>query len=61
VGRNWYQSTGIALVLGRCAFFFNSKGPLLGFCVKNASPLLKQKLFVMRERISEALKIVYSA
>jgi hypothetical protein len=26
VGRNWYQSTGIALVLGRWTLFFNFKG-----------------------------------
>jgi hypothetical protein len=26
VGRNWYQSTGIAQVLGRWAFFFKFKG-----------------------------------
>ncbi len=25
--RNWYQSTGIAVVLGRWIFFFNFKGP----------------------------------
>jgi hypothetical protein len=26
VGRNWYQSTGLALVLGRWTLFFNFKG-----------------------------------
>jgi hypothetical protein len=26
VGQNWYQSTGMALVLGRWKFFFNFKG-----------------------------------
>jgi hypothetical protein len=27
MGRNWYQSASIALVLGHWTFFFNFKGP----------------------------------
>jgi hypothetical protein len=30
MGRNWYQSAGIALVLGRWTFFFILKGPAEG-------------------------------
>jgi hypothetical protein len=44
VGRNWYQSTAIVLVLGRWTFFFNFKGT---------------ELLVMLGRIGEALQIVY--
>jgi hypothetical protein len=51
VGRNWYQTIGIALVLGCWAFFFNF--------VKNGLPPLEPKLLVMWERIGEALKMVF--
>jgi hypothetical protein len=50
VGRNWYQSTGIALVLGRWTFFLILKGHHLGF-YKNNLPPLEYKLLVMLGRI----------
>jgi hypothetical protein len=52
VGRNWFQSTAIVLVLGRWTFFFNFKG------TKKVLPPLEPKLLVMLERIGEALQIV---
>jgi hypothetical protein len=34
MGRNWYQSSGIALVLGCWTFFIILKGQLSEFCKK---------------------------
>jgi hypothetical protein len=57
VGRNWYKSTGIALVLGRWPFFLILKGHHLGF-YKNVLTPLEPKLLVMLGRIVK-LQIVY--
>jgi hypothetical protein len=54
---NWYQTTGIALVLKRWIFFFNFKGHHLGFWKKVFLPL-EPKLLLMFGRISETLQIV---
>jgi hypothetical protein len=42
VGRNWYQTTGIALVLGRWAFFLILKGHHLEFRKKVFAATLAQ-------------------
>jgi hypothetical protein len=53
VGRYWYQSTGIALVMGCWTFFFDFKWTPSWILQK-----LEPKLLVMLGRI-EALHIVY--
>jgi hypothetical protein len=60
VGLNWYQPTGIALVLRRWTFFFNFKGPAPWILQKMLCRHFEPKLLVMREGIGEALKMVCS-
>jgi hypothetical protein len=57
MGRNWYQSASIALVLGHWTFFFNFKGPASWILQKMFRR--QPKLLVMLERNGGALKMVY--
>jgi hypothetical protein len=58
VGRNWYQSTGIALVLGRWTFVINFKEHK-HFALKNKNilPPLEPNLLVMLGRIVKRCKL----
>jgi hypothetical protein len=60
VGRNWYQSTGIALVLGRWTFFFDFKGTPSWILQKNVLLPLEPKLLVpvMLGRIVKHCKLL---
>jgi hypothetical protein len=49
--RNWYQSTGIPLLLGSWTFFFNFKRTQSWILQKNFLPPLEPKLLVMLGRI----------
>jgi trehalose-6-phosphatase len=51
VGRNRYQSTGIALVLGRWTLVFNFKGTPSWILQKNILPPLEPNLLEMLGRI----------
>jgi hypothetical protein len=56
VGRNWYQSTAIVLVLGRWTIFFNFKGTPSWILQKRFCRHLSPNYL---GRIGEALQIVY--
>ncbi len=64
VGRNWYQLTGIALVLGRWTFFLNFKETPSWILQKNFLPPLKPKLFgnVRKncEIVQKVCKVLYT-
>jgi hypothetical protein len=57
VGRNWYQSTAIVLVLGRWTFFFNFKGTPSWILQNNVLPPLEPKLLVILGRIVKRCKL----